>query len=169
MTTLAAMQSKMTEFLAQQGIRALAAWPKQDRTQRKEPLAVVKVKEIEASGIGFQHYLGESLDETGQQWTETYGQKATVRFAIELYSPPETGEEGCRQLLDQVAAALQAGGPAGLTTDSWVMGETCFQQASGMFHGRLQVVCRGLLTAQTDTDGAFLGFEVKGEVQVCLQ
>lgn len=169
MTTLKLLQSKMAEFLTHQGISALAAWPKEDRQVRKEPLAVVKVKEVEATAAGFQHYLGDAFDDTGQRWMETYGQKVKVEFALELYSPQSEGEEGCRRLLDQVAVALQRVGPEGLQVERWTMGETSFQRESGMFHGRLQVVCRGLLTAQTDTDGVFQGFEVKGEVQVWLQ
>lgn len=169
MTTLTLLQSRMADFLTGQGIAALSAWPREDRQVQREPLAVVKVKEVEATAAGFQHYLGEAFDDTSQRWIETYGQKVKVQFALELYSPADTGEEGCRRLLDQVAVALQKAGPEGLSVESWTMGETAFQQASGMFHGRLQVVCRGLLTAETGTDGIFQGFEVKGEVQVWLQ
>lgn len=169
MSTLALLQESMAAFLAGQGVTALPAWPKGERQARTAPVAVVKVKEVAAEAAGFQGYLGDRFDETSQRWAEVLGQRVTVTFALDLYSPQNRGEEGCRQLLDQVAAALQTGGPTGLTVERWTMGETAFQGASGMFVGTLRVLCRGLLTAQTDTDGVFLGFEVKGGVQVCLQ
>ena len=37
---------------------------------------------------------------------------------------------------------------------------------SGMFRGELTAVCRGTLEAVSQEDGSFLGFEVKGGVQI---
>lgn len=166
MTTLALLRETMTEFLQNQGIRALSAWPKAERTVRTEPLAVVRVKEVEASPAGFHRYLGEVYDETARVWTETYGCAMTATFGLALYSPAAKGEEGCRELLDRVAEAFQRGGPAGLTVEKWSMGEIAFHRDSGMFRGEVTAQCRAVLTEKTDGDGVFLAFEVKGGMEL---
>ena len=58
MTTLATIRQAMTAFLAEAGIEALSAWPKEVWKGRKTPVAVVQVKEVEAGASGFQNYLG---------------------------------------------------------------------------------------------------------------
>lgn len=168
MTTLRNLQELLTAYLQNQGITAQSAWPREDKHLLTEPLVLVKVKEVEALPVGLQHYLGDVVDSSSGRAREVYGRRANVRYALELYSPVQSGEEGCRMLLDQVAGALQVGSPAGLTLDGWSMGETAFQKASGMFYGRLLVQGRCLLVAETDETGAFLGFEVKGAIEVCL-
>lgn len=164
MTGLTALRQGMTEFLAAAGVEALTAWPTGGRGLRTAPVAVVQVKEVEAGAAGFQNYLGQVYDPAARQWTENYGQRVTVKFAIDLYSPQGAGEEGCRKLLDQVAEAFLRGGPGGFGVEKWSAGETAFDQASGMFRGRLQAVCRGTLVAGTEETGEITGFTVKGEV-----
>lgn len=166
MTTLTALRQVMTEFLEQAGVEALTAWPKGSRWARREPVAVVQVKEVEASAAGFQNYLGQVYDQETRQWTERYGQRVTVRFAIALYSPETAGEEGCRKLLDQVAEAFLQGEPGGFAVEKWSMGESDFDRDSGMFRGKLQAVCRGTLVAVTEETGEITGFTVKGDVVV---
>ena len=112
--------------------------------------------------MGFQNYLGQVYDSAAGAWRERYGQRITVTFGLDLYSPRSAGEEGCRLLLDQAAGAFQTGGPGGLTVEKWSMGEPVFDKESGMFRGRLSAVCRGTLEAVSDEGGTFLGFEVKG-------
>ena len=53
MTTLTQLQETMTGFLTGQGVRALTAWPGEDRLVRTAPLAVVRVKEVAAAPAGF--------------------------------------------------------------------------------------------------------------------
>lgn len=166
MSTLAALQEAMAGFLEGQGIRALSAWPGEGRVRRKEPLAVVAVKQVEGDAAGFGRYLGEVYDPEGRSWQEAYGQRVGVNFALALYSPEKTGEEGCRALLDQVVEALQREKPGGLTVEKWSMGETAFREESGMFCGQLQLRCSGILLARTEETGAFLGFEVKGGITI---
>ena len=62
MTTLTALRQAMTDFLAAAGIQAVTAWPTGRREGRKEPVAVVQVKEVEAGAAGFQNYLGQVYD-----------------------------------------------------------------------------------------------------------
>ena len=109
MTTLTLLRQAMTEFLTAQGIPALTAWPQGARSRREEPVAVVQIKEVEAAPAGFQNYLGQRYDSQRHLWTERWGQRVTVKFLLTLYSPRAAGEAGCRDLLDQVAAALLRG------------------------------------------------------------
>ena len=88
-----------------------------------------------------------------------------MTVGLDLYSPERSGEEGCRRLLDQVAAAFQSGGPVGLAVERWSMEEPLFEAESGMFRGRLTAVCRGALEALSDETGPFLGFVLKGGLQ----
>lgn len=163
--TLTALRQAMTDHLTARGLRALTAWPGRETLVRGAPLAVVQVKGVEAQPMGFQNYLGQVYDREAGTWRERYGQKVTVTFALDLYSPRQDGEEGCRLLLDRAAAALQAGGPGGLTAEKWSMGETGYDEGSGMFRGTLSAVCRGTLEAVSDEEGSFLGFVVKGGLQ----
>ena len=149
MTTLATIRQAMTAFLAEAGIEALSAWPKEVWKGRKTPVAVVQVKEVEAGASGFQNYLGQTYDPAARQWTERYGRRITVKFGVTLYSPEAAGEER---------------GPAGFAVEKWSAGETAFDQASGMFWGKLQAVCRGMLVAGMEESGELEGFTVRGEV-----
>ncbi|MFR2156796.1 MAG: hypothetical protein ACLS43_06575 [Evtepia gabavorous] len=164
MTTLATIRQAMTAFLAEAGIEALSAWPKEVWKGRKTPVAVVQVKEVEAGASGFQNYLGQTYDPAARQWTERYGRRITVKFGVTLYSPEAAGESGCQALLEQVAQALMERGPAGFAVEKWSAGETAFDQASGMFWGKLQAVCRGMLVAGMEESGELEGFTVRGEV-----
>jgi len=162
MTQLRFLREGMTDFLAGQGIQVLSAWPEQDRVRYAAPVAVVSLKSFEAGSAGFQNYLGEYYDSENQTWTERYGQSVQVRFGLSLYSPRAAGEEGCRSLMDQIADALQQGGPAGLSLLKWNMGESAYDRSSGMFLAKAEAHCQGTLLAQCDETGEFLRFEVKG-------
>ena len=166
MTTFTSLGQAMADYLTEAGILALYAWPKGARSVLKEPTVAVHVSEIAAEAAGFQNYLGEEYDAAGRAWTERYGQKAAVKFLLELYSPLDRGEEGCRALLDQVALALQMGGPAGLRMEKWSMTEPVFEESSGLFRGKVQTLCRCLLVQRQGETGVFDGFEVKGGVTV---
>ena len=150
---LAALRQAMTDYLTAQGVESMTA------------LAVVQVKEVEAGSAGFQNYLGQRYDAETRRWTETFGQKVSVKFLVTLYSPRQDGERGCRALVDRVAEAFLRGGPEGFAVEKWSVGETGFDRESGSFRGKLQAVCRGRLTAVTSESGARVGFRVNGEVR----
>ena len=161
-TTLTALREAMTEHLVTHGIRALSAWPEAGRLVRSAPLAVVRMKGVEAEPMGFSDYLGRFWDEEAGQWRERYGQHISVTFVLDLCSPRTDGEEGCRVLLDQAAGAFQSGGPAGLAVERWSMAEPEFDRESGMYRGELTARCQGTLEAVTDLEtGVFLGFEIR--------
>ena len=160
MTTLTALQEAMTDLLIAQGIPAMGAFPKEDRVHRTRPLAVVGVKEVAVTPAAFGDCLGDSPE------GEVLGQQARVTVRLMLYSPPETGEEGCRRLLDQTAGVLFRGRPGGLRLEKWVMGETAFDQTRGMFRAELTAVYHGMLTAVTAGETFFLEFAVKGGLTI---
>lgn len=162
---LVALRQAMTDYLTAQGVESMTAWPKDRVGALTAPLAVVQVKEVEAGSAGFQNYLGQRYDAETRSWTETFGQKVSVKFLVTLYSPRQDGERGCRALVDRVAEAFLRGGPEGFAVEKWSVGETGFDRESGSFRGKLQAVCRGMLTAVTSESGALVGFRVKGEVR----
>lgn len=162
---LAALRQAMTDYLTAQGVESMTAWPKDRVGALTAPLAVVQVKEVEAGSAGFQNYLGQQYDAETRSWTEAFGQKVSVKFLVTLYSPRQDGERGCRALVDRVAEAFLRGGPEGFAVEKWSVGETGFDRESGSFRGKLQAVCRGMLTAVTSESGALVGFRVKGEVR----
>ena len=160
MTTLTLLQEAVTDLLTAQGIPAMGAFPKEDRVCRTRPLAVVGVKEVAVTPAAFGDCLGDSPE------GEVLGQQARVTVRLMLYSPPETREEGCRQLLDQTAGVLFRGQPGGLRLEKWVMGETVFDQTRGMFRAELTAVYHGMLTAVTAGESVFLEFTVKGGLTI---
>ena len=106
---LAALRQAMTDYLTAQGVESMTAWPKDRVGALTAPLAVVQVKEVEAGSAGFQNYLGQRYDAETRRWTETFGQKVSVKFLVTLYSPRQDGERGCRALVDRVAEAFLRG------------------------------------------------------------
>ena len=160
MTTLTLLQEAVTDLLTAQGIPAMGVFPKADRVPPSQPLAVVGVKEVAVTPAAFGDCLGE--DPQG----ETLGQQVRVTVRLALYSPPEAGEEGCRQFLDKAAGALFRGRPGGLQLERWVMGETAFDQTRGMFRADLTARYRGMLTAAAAGETFFLDFAVKGGLTI---
>ena len=166
MTTLTLLREAMTDYLTGQGISALSAWPGTARLRSNGPVAVVQVQGVEAGESGFQNYLGQVYDQTSQKWTEQYGQRVTIRFAIDLYSLESYGEAGCREALEEVAEALQLGGPAGFTVEQWSAGEIRYEEKSRRFRGRLTARCRAVLVASSDEYGSLLGITIQGGITV---
>ena len=166
MTTLSLLREAMTTYLTGQGISALSAWPGTARLRSDGPVAVVQVQGMEAGESGFQNYLGQVYDQSRQKWTEQYGQRVTIHFAIDLYSLESYGEAGCREVLDEVAEALQLGGPAGFTVEQWSVGEIRYEEKSRRFRGRLVARCRAALVASSDEYGSLLGITIQGGITV---
>ncbi len=166
MTTLAVLRQVMRDFLESKGLRAVTAWPGEEEQKQTAPLVVVRVRGVEVEPGGFHRYLGETYDAAAQGWGECYGHAFGASFGLALYSPRETGEEGCRDLMDQVAEAFQQGGPAGLPVEKWTMGEIAWDRNSGMFRGEITAQVHGMLTEKTDGAGVFLEFEVKGGMKL---
>ena len=160
MTTLTLLQEAVTDLLTAQGIPAMTAFPKADRVCQTQPLAVVGVKEVAVTPAAFGDCLGDAPQ------GEILGQQVRVTVRLALYSPPEAGEEGCRQLLDKAAGTLFRGRPGGLRLEQWVMGETAFDQTRGMFRAELTAKYHGMLTAVVTGETFFLDFAVKGGLTI---
>ena len=145
----------------------LGRYEEAETTFGKEDALTALVKLLMANGAA--RVLAVPVEEeadypAARQWTERYGRRITVKFGVTLYSPEAAGESGCQALLEQVAQALMERGPAGFAVEKWSAGETAFDQASGMFWGKLQAVCRGMLVAGMEESGELEGFTVRGEV-----
>ena len=162
MLQLTLLRQTLVEHLAAQGIKVLAAWPKEDRVRYTSPLVVAELLAVSTEEAGFGHYLGERYAQEFQRWEERYGQKVSVRFALDLYSPRAIGEDGLQSLMDQVAGALVQEGPAGLHVREVTWGKTSYDRSCEMFTRAGEVLCEGLLCAVRDESGSFLSFEVKG-------
>ena len=93
---------------------------------------------------------------------ERYGQKVSVRFALDLYSPRKIGEDGLQGLMNQVAEALAQEGPAGLHVREVTWEKTSYDRSCDMLTRAGEELCEGLLCAVRDVDGSFLSFEVRG-------
>ena len=160
MTTLTALQEAVTDLLIAQGIPAMGAFPRRTGSTGPGLWRWWGVKEVAVTPAAFGDCLGDSPE------GEVLGQQARVTVRLTMYSPPETGEEGCRQLLDQTAGILFRGRPGGLRLEKWVMGETAFDQTRGMFRAELTAVYHGMLTAVTAGETFFLEFAVKGGLTI---
>lgn len=162
---LAALRQAMTDYLTAQGVESMTAWPKgpgggadgapgggageggRGRQRRVSELSGAAVRRGD-----------QELD--GGVWAE--GEREISGDAVQ---PRRDGERGCRALLDRWQMQFLRGGPEGFALEKWSVGETGFDRESGSFRGKIQAVCRGMLTAVTSESGALVGFRVKGEVR----
>lgn len=164
--SLDSVRERMAEYLREQGVPAVAAWPGQERLARGEPVAVVSLRECEAGPAGFQDYLGERLDERTGLWEELYGRRVTLTLGLDLYAPPETEGERLQRAFDALAQALTRGGPDGLHVQSFSCGETAYDRDSRLLKRPAQAVCGAHLYAVARPGEAFLDFELRGELKI---
>ena len=76
----------MTEFLQEQGVAALTAWPDGRRVKPDQAVAAVSIRRCEGGPSGFQDYLGERYNGETGRWEELYGKELTVFFGLDLYA-----------------------------------------------------------------------------------
>ena len=86
-TGLEQIRQTMADYLCQQGVPAVTAWPAAPRQEWTEPVVVVSVRGCRAGSASFQDYLGERYDEASGRWEERYGKKAELTFGLDLYAP----------------------------------------------------------------------------------
>lgn len=165
MTQLSTLREAMTGFLTDQGLAAVTGWPDTDRSRITAPLAVVSLHKLEAGQAGFRHYLGEYWDEASGAWLERYGRRVSVHFRLDLYSPKTAGAAGCQTILDQLAEVLHLGTPAGLSLQTFSWGDISYDQSCGAFRVTAEALCQAFLYAESETDGQFLSFDVRGEIE----
>ena len=162
MNGLNTIREHMTAFLREQGVNALTAWPDGSRAGADGAVAAVSVRRCEGGPSGFQDYLGERFNPDTGHWEELYGKQLTVTFGLDLYGSRIGGGLECQTAFDNLTAAFQQGGPAGLTVSSFSQGEVKYDKELGLFRCPVEAVCQCFLYAVADEGGQFLDFEIKG-------
>lgn len=162
MNGLDTIRECMTDFLCQHGVSALTAWPEGNRAKPDQAVVAVSIRRCEGGPSGFQDYLGERYNADTGRWEELYGKQLTVTFGLDLYAGRSGGASACQTAFDIMAAALQQGGPDGLTIQSFSQGELRYDEGIGLFSCPVEAVCQCFLYAVADEGGQFLDFEIKG-------
>ena len=163
---LQAIRETMAGYLESQGVRAVTAWPGEERTGRADPVAVVSLRGCKAGPAGFQDYLGERYDQASGQWEEIYGRRCELTFGLDLYAPAETEGEVIQAAFDALADALTRGCPEGLSLMEFSCGETVYDKQARLLRRPVQAVCQAYLHAVSRPGGLFVDFELRGEVRV---
>lgn len=156
------IRERMTRYLQEQGLDALAAWPQERRRAHSGAVVAVSVRRCQAGPAGFQDYLGELFNEESGQWEELYGKKVQLTIGLDLYADAQAGEQAIQNGFDALTEALQEGGPEGLKIISLSCGETGFDRAGGLLKRAAQAECWAYLYAVSEPGGAFLDFEIRG-------
>lgn len=164
-TGLELARERMTEYLQGQGVQAVTAWPGEDRLAYPGAVAVVSVRKCQAGPSGFQDYLGERYDQDSGQWQELYGRRVSITFGLDLYAGARNGAADIQSAFDRLAQVLQQGGPDGLAVQELSCGETEYDSAGRLLCRKVEAVCSAYLYAVTQTDGAFLDFEIRGGIK----
>lgn len=156
------LREDVAEYLQKQGIDAVTAWSMENRTRRKNPVAVVSLREVRGGPAGLSDYLGEWPDPVTGKWEERYGKRAKLILGLDLYAPESAGEAGCAAAFAKLSEALAGGRPAGLAVEELSCGETTFVREQGLLRCPVQMTCGVLLYARLTEDGVFTDFEVRG-------
>ncbi len=159
------IRQRMTQYLQEQDINAIAAWPRQERLDQNGAVVVVSLRKCQSGPAGFQDYLGELFNEETGRWEELYGKKVHLTFGLDLYADAKAGETAIQHSFDQLAAALQDGGPEGLNIQQLSCGETGFDSAGRLLKRAVEAECTAFLYAVTEPGGAFLDFEIRGGIK----
>ena len=163
---LQAIRERMAQYLEDQGVPAVTAWPGEERLRRDDPITVVSLRGCRAGPAGFQDYLGERYDQETGQWEEIYGRRTELTFGLDLYAPAETEGEVLQAAFDALADALTRGCPQGLSLVEFSCGETVYDRQARLLRRPAQAVCQAYLHAITRPGGLFVDFELRGEVKV---
>ena len=160
---LQAVRERMAEYLVQNGVEAVCAYPGGERERRAGAVAAVSVRSCQGGPGGFQDYLGERFDEGSGVWQELYGKRIVLTFGLDLYAPGPGGAQAIQTAFDRLAQALRQGGPPGLKMLELSCGETQFDREAGLFRREVEARCQGYLYAVAEEGGGFLDFIVRGE------
>ena len=119
------IRRNMADYLKEQGICALTAWPANPRQEQEERVVLVSLRGCRAGPACFQNYLGDRFGQESGCWEERYGKKAELTFGLDIYAPEKGDGEAVQRAFDALAGALILGGPEGLDVQSFSCGETC--------------------------------------------
>lgn len=164
-TGIERIREEMARYLNSHGVRALTAWPGQERSALTGPAAAVSLRSCQAGPSGFQDYLGERFNPDSGRWEELYGKRAELRLGLDLYAGAGTDGQDLQSAFDRLVRALQQGGPQGVQVLEISGGETAFDSAQGLLHRPVEALCRVWLCAAAEPGGEFLDFDIRGGVQ----
>ncbi len=156
------IRDRMTRYLAEHQISAVSAWPDGDRLDRSGAVVSVSLRKCQGGPSGFQDYLGERFNRESGAWEELYGKRVKLTFGLDLYADAQAGEGALERAFDQLAGALQQGGPEGLELEEFSCGETAYQTKDRLLKRPVQAVYRAYLYAVAQPGGAFVDFEIRG-------
>lgn len=158
------IRERMAEYLTEQGLKAVTAWPDTGcGSWWNGPVVAVSLRECKAAGSGFADYLGERYDENSGRWQELYGKRLELRLGLDLYAAGEKAAEQIQTAFDRLAQALHDGGPDGVKIKEFSCGETGYDKEKRLFRRTVEAECTAYLFAVAEEGGAFLDFEIKGE------
>lgn len=159
------IRERMTQYLQEQDINAITAWPKDERVKQEGAVVVVSLRKCQSGPAGFQDYLGELFNEETGRWEELYGKRVQLTFGLDLYADAKAGENAIQQSFDALTGALQEGGPEGLNIQELSCGETSYDSAGRLLKRAVEAECTAYLYAVTEPGGAFLDFEIRGGIK----
>lgn len=163
---LAKIRERMCDFLNERGLETVVAWPRREREALSGAVVSVALRRCEAGPSGFRDYLGERWNPDSNEWEELYGRKTRLTFGLDLYADPLEGESAIQEAFDRLMLALQEEGPAGMRVAELSCGETGYDPSGRLLRRSVEAVCCAYLYAVTQPGGAFLDFEIRGEVKV---
>ena len=156
------IRRNMADYLKEQGICALTAWPANPRQEQEEPVVLVSLRGCRAGPACFQNYLGDRFGQESGCWEERYGKKAELTFGLDIYAPEKGDGEAVQRAFDALAGALILGGPEGLDVQSFSCGETCRDGESRRLKRPVEAVCSAIFCVVSSVDGSFVDFELRG-------
>lgn len=159
------IRRSMADYLNEQGVPALTAWPASPRQEREEPVVLVSLRGCKAGPASFQNYLGDRFDQESGLWEERYGKKAELTFGLDIYAPEKGDGESLQKTFDALAGALILGGPEGMDVQSFSCGQTVRDGESRRLKRPVEAVCSAVLCAVSGAGGAFVDFELRGVVK----
>ena len=162
---LQALAQAMAGYLKAQGVPAAAAWEPKARPALDGPVAAVSLRGCRVTPAGFQDYLGEACQEESGLWQAWYGREVRLTFGLDLYAPEGTGDGEMQQVLDQLAAALLAGGPEGMAVEEFSWEALSFDREERLLKRPGQAVCRAYLRLARQEGGLFTDFILRGGIK----
>lgn len=152
----------MADYLKENGVPAVTAWPMEPRREGEKPVSVVSLRGCRVGPAGFQNYLGDRYDPETGRWEERYGRRAELTFGLDIYAPEKGDGEAVQRAFDALAGVLLLGGPEGLEVQSFSCGQTVRDGESRRLKRPVEAICTAYLCAAADAGGGFTDFELRG-------
>ena len=147
----------VVSWLQNESINAVRRFP-ETKIDRAESVIAVSIKSAVMTASGAGNYLG--IYEQGGALCEVYGTRADMTFALDIYTPDNSGAE----VFDSVADAVYAL-PDGLKLKSLECSDAEFDKESGMFCMKSRLNCTAIMVRTENTEHReFTGFVLRGEL-----